>query len=177
MIEVKAKLKNVRISAKKLRLVADAIRGLEVVQVLDRLQVIFKKSSPIISKLLQSAVANALDKYNIRKEDLLVKKIIVNESKALKRWRPVAFGRAHPFKKHSAHIEIVLGIKEGVRVTSKEKKKEEIETVDLTEAKKRAKDKKGKDDLKDKVKDNKIDKKPVGPQEGKRKDSARVKKG
>jgi len=47
----------------------------------------------------------------------------------------------------------------------------------LTEAKKRAKDKKGKDDLKDKVKDNKIDKKPVGPQEGKRKDSARVKKG
>ena len=50
----------------------------------------------------------------------------------LKRWKPAAFGRAHPFRKASSHIEIVLETKEGVKVAAKKKVKEEIETVDLT---------------------------------------------
>lgn len=132
MAESKAKLKNLRVSSKKVRLVADAIRGLDVVSALAKLPVIFKKSSPIIEKLLKSAVANAIDKYNVKEEDLKIKSIVVNKAMDLKRWKPAAFGRAHPFRKASSHIEIVLETKEGVKVVSKEKVKEEIETVDLT---------------------------------------------
>ena len=132
MIEAKAKLKNLRMSAKKVRLVADSIRGAEVNVALDRLQVLHKKSSPIIAKLIKSAVANANDRYDVKQEDLLVKTIIVNKGMDLKRWRPAAFGRAHPFRKHSCHIELVLDTKEGIKVVAKEKKTEDIETVDLT---------------------------------------------
>jgi large subunit ribosomal protein L22 len=132
MVESKAKLKNLHISSKKVRLVADAIRGLDVVTALAKLPVVFKKSSPVIEKLLKSAVANAVDKYNVKEEDLKIKSIIVNKAMDLKRWKPAAFGRAHPFRKASSHIEIVLETKEGVKVSTKEKVKEEIETVDLT---------------------------------------------
>ncbi|MFA6466888.1 MAG: 50S ribosomal protein L22 [Patescibacteria group bacterium] len=132
MVESKAKLNHLRISSKKIRLVADTIRGLDVVDALAKLPVIFKKSTPVIEKLLRSAVANATSKYNVKEEDLKIKSIVVNKAMDLKRWKPAAFGRAHPFRKASSHIEIVLVTKEGVKVTSKEKVKEEIETVDLT---------------------------------------------
>ncbi len=137
MIEVKAKLKNVRISPKKAQLVADAIRGLDVVNALDKLQVIFKRSAPVIDKLLRSAVANAKDRYEVAETDLVVKSIMVSKGIDLKRWKPAAFGRAHPFKKHSSHIDIVLGAKEGVKIKAKEKKAAPIETVDLTKADKK----------------------------------------
>jgi len=132
MVESKAKLKHLRISSKKVRLVADAIRGLDVVDALAKLPVTFKKSSPVIEKLLKSAIANAVDRYNVKEEDLKIKSIVVNKAMDLKRWKPAAFGRAHPFRKASSHIEIVLVTKEGVKVTTKEKIKEDIETVDLT---------------------------------------------
>lgn len=132
MVESKAKLKNLRISSKKVRLVADAIRGLDVVAALAKLPVVFKKSSPVIEKLLKSAVANAIDKYGVKEEDLKIKSIVVNKAMDLKRWKPAAFGRAHPFRKASCHVEIVLETKEGVKITTKEKVQKEIETVDLT---------------------------------------------
>lgn len=132
MVESKAKLKHLRISARKVRLVADAIRGLDVVDALAKLPVIFKKSSPVIEKLLKSAVANAVDKYNVKEEDLKIKSIVVNKAMDLKRWKPAAFGRAHPFRKASSHIEIVLETKAGVKATAKKKEKKAIETVDLT---------------------------------------------
>ncbi|MBT4648873.1 50S ribosomal protein L22, partial [bacterium] len=96
-MEAKAKLKHIRMSSKKMRLVADAVRGLEVTVALERLQILFKKSSPVIEKLLRSAVANAMDRFNVKEEDLVIKSIIVNKGMDLKRWRPAAFGRAHPF--------------------------------------------------------------------------------
>jgi large subunit ribosomal protein L22 len=132
MVESKAKLNHLRISSKKIRLVANTIRGLDVVDALAKLPIIFKKSSPVVEKLLKSAVANAVNKYNVKEEDLKIKSIVVNKAMDLKRWKPAAFGRAHPFRKASSHIEIVLVTKEGVKVTAKEKVKTEIETVDLT---------------------------------------------
>ncbi len=147
MIIVKAKLNNIRISSKKVNLVADAIRGLDVVSALHRLQVLFKKSSPVIEKLLKSAIANAIDRYNVKEEDLIIKSIVVNKGMALKRWKPAAFGRAHPFKKHSSHIAIELTVKEGVKAELKQKDKKEIETVDLTKTDKKVSGK-GKEDTK-----------------------------
>lgn len=155
MIEASAKLSNVRISPKKIRLVADAIRGLEVDAALAKLPVIFKKSSPILEKLLKSAVANAIDKFEVKQEDLVIKSITVDKALDYKRWRPAAFGRAHKYHKHGSHVKIVLTAKEGVKATTKVKKQEEIETVDLTTADKKT--------AKEGVKDNKmVDNKPAG---------------
>lgn len=163
-------------SSKKMRLVADAVRGLEVTVALERLQILFKKSSPVIEKLLRSAVANAMDRFNVKEEDLVIKSIIVNKGMDLKRWRPAAFGRAHPFRKHSSHVEIVLTTKEGVKATAKEQKKEEIETVDLTKA-----DKKTPTAGKSEGKTVKQDKKAQAPAQqasaGKSKGNINVKKG
>lgn len=137
MVEARAKLKNVVLSPKKIRLVADVIRGLAVPQALARLQVVFKRSAPIVAKLLKSAVANAQNKFDIKPEDLFVKSILVNKSFDLKRWKPAAFGTVHPFRKHTAHVEILVASKEGVAISVKEKKEQKIETVDLTKTEKR----------------------------------------
>ncbi|PWB38425.1 MAG: 50S ribosomal protein L22 [Parcubacteria group bacterium] len=137
MPEAKAKLKNIGLSPKKIRLVADVIRGQAVPQALARLQVVFKRSAPIVAKLLNSAVANAQNKFDVKAEDLFVKSIIVNKSVDLKRWKPAAFGTAHPFRKHTAHVEIVVASKEGAAVTVKEKTEQKIDTVDLTKTDKR----------------------------------------
>ncbi|MBP9802426.1 50S ribosomal protein L22 [Patescibacteria group bacterium] len=154
MMEVKAKLNNLRVSAKKARLVAGAIRGLSASEALFRLPVIFKKSSPVVEKLLKSAVANASDQYDLQASDLLIKSIVVNKGMDLKRWIPAAFGRAHPFRKHSCHIEIVLTAKEGVKV-NKKIKDNKVETVKLADL-----DKEAKKDAKDtEEKENKTSKK------------------
>lgn len=132
-MEVKAKLKNIRISPKKMRLVADAIRGLAVPTALDKLPVVNKKSAPVLEKLVKSAVANVMDRYDgVKEEDLIIKSIIVNKAMDLKRWRPAAFGRAHPFRKHGSHVELSLTAKEGVKAAPRVKKQAEVETVDLT---------------------------------------------
>jgi large subunit ribosomal protein L22 len=140
MMEVKAKLNNIRISAKKARLVAGAIRGLSASEALFRLPVIFKKTAPVVEKLLKSAIANSVDQYDIPAQDLVIKSIIVNKGMDLKRWIPAAFGRAHPFRKHSCHIEIVLTAKDGVKV-NKKMKENKVETVKLAELDKKTDDK------------------------------------
>ena len=173
MVESKAQLKNIRISSKKIGLVAGAIRGLDVGVALAKLQVIFKKSAPEVEKLLKSAVANAVDKYNVKEEDLKIKSIVVNKAMDLKRWKPAAFGRAHPFRKASSHVEIVLQTKEGVKVVAKDKVKKVIETVDLTKT-----DKKLGSRMDNKKINEKISKKTVKEaMTGVAKDKSKVKKG
>lgn len=140
MMEVKAKLNNIRISAKKARLVAGAIRGLSASEALFRLPVIFKKTAPVVEKLLKSAIANSVDQYDIPAQDLVIKSIVVNKGMDLKRWIPAAFGRAHPFRKHSCHIEIVLTAKDGVKV-NKKMKENKVETVKLAELDKKTEEK------------------------------------
>ena len=132
-MEVTAKLKNIRISSKKMRLVADAIRGLAVPSVLDKLPIINKKSAPVFEKLVKSAVANVIDRFDgVKEEDLIVKTVLVNKATDLKRWKPAAFGRAHPLRKRGSHVELTLTVKEGVKAIPRDKKQAEVETVDLT---------------------------------------------
>jgi len=137
MVQAKAQLNFARISAKKVRLVADAIRGLDAVSAEQRLAVTFKRSAPIVSKLLKSAIANATDRFDVQPSDLIVKDIQVNQGPSMKRWRPAAFGSAHPFKKHTCHIQMTLQAKEGVKAEAKVTEKKEIETVDLTKTDKK----------------------------------------
>jgi len=109
---MKAILKNYRQSPRKVRLVADLIRGRGVKEAGYMLSFSTKRAAKQISKLLKSAIANA--KENFDKEDgkLYVKEIRVDDGPTLHRWRPRARGSAFAIKKRSSHVKIVLDEKE-----------------------------------------------------------------
>ena len=105
---ITASLQNYRISPRKVRLVADMIRGKNVLAAKDILVGAAKKARHPISDLLDSAIANALHNHKIDKENLFVKEIRVDQGYVLKRHIPVSRGSAHPIKKKTSHISIVL---------------------------------------------------------------------
>ncbi|MDE2172586.1 MAG: 50S ribosomal protein L22 [Patescibacteria group bacterium] len=105
---ITASLKNYRISPRKVRLVADMIRGKSVIEAENILQVNVKAASSPLSGLLDSAVANAAHNHNIEKAGLVVKEIRVDQGYVLKRFQPASRGRAHPLKKRTSHVSIIL---------------------------------------------------------------------
>ena len=128
-------------SPKKVRLVTDMIKGLPVVEAFTRLQFTGKSVSPILSKLLKSAVANARHNSEISEDVLFVKQVFVNTAKPLKRWKPAAFGSVHTYKKHGTHIDLILGTKAGAKIAARPKEKakdtkEGVRAVSAAEARK-----------------------------------------
>jgi large subunit ribosomal protein L22 len=107
-MEIRAHAKFIRMSPRKVKLVADLIRGLSVDTAETQLKFTLKDASEPVLKLLKSAVANAINNFNLKKENLFVKTIFVNEGPMLKRFRPRAFGRAGSILKRMCHITIVL---------------------------------------------------------------------
>ena len=107
-MQVTAKLNNLKISAKKVRLVAALVRELPAERALDQIKFIGKLSARPIAKLIKSAVANAEHNFDLDKSNLFIKEIKVDEGKPLKRWIPKAHGRATVLKKHSCHITLIL---------------------------------------------------------------------
>lgn len=107
-MEVKASLKFARVGDQKARIVADMIRGKMVNEAIRILTFDNKKSSVIIKKLVESAVANADKKQVIDVDNLYVKEIMVDKGPFMKRYMPRAQGRAFEVKKHSSHISLVL---------------------------------------------------------------------
>ncbi len=107
-MEVIAKLNHLRISPRKVRLVANLIRGLSVVDAESQLKFLVKKSALPIEKLLQSAVANAVNNNHLIKENLYISRITVYAGQTLKRWRPRAMGRAAAIMKRTSCINLVL---------------------------------------------------------------------
>ncbi|MCF6241239.1 MAG: 50S ribosomal protein L22 [Bacteroidales bacterium] len=106
-----AVLKNCPTSPRKMRLVADLIRGVDVQQALDILKFNPKEASRRLEKLLLSAIANWRAKNEgVRMEDanLYVKEVFVDSARILKRLRPAPQGRAHRIRKRSNHVTIVL---------------------------------------------------------------------
>lgn len=108
-MDIRASLRYLHMSPRKVRLVIDAVRGLRVLEAQTRLQFIKKDASRPVLKLLQSAMANASHNAQMKKEDLFIKKITADGGPSLKRFAPRAFGRAAPIRKRTSHIEIVLG--------------------------------------------------------------------
>lgn len=106
-MEAKAELNNYRQSPRKVRLVADAVRGKKVAEAKNILNFTTKKATGPLHKLLDSAVANAKN-AGLSNDKLFVKAISVNEGKILHRRRPAAHGAAHPIKKRTSKIKIVL---------------------------------------------------------------------
>lgn len=105
---ITASLKNYRISPRKFRLVADMVRGKTVKQAKEILSVASKSARHPLSGLVDSAVANAKNNFKIAADDLMVKELRVDGGQVLKRFRPVSRGSAHPIKKRTSHVSIVL---------------------------------------------------------------------
>ena len=111
-----AKLNNVPTSPRKMRLVADLIRGVEVNRALDILKFSKKEASTRLEKLIRSAIANWEAKNEDRRKELdngnvIVKTIMVDEGSSLKRIRTAPQGRAGRIRKRSNHVTVILDVK------------------------------------------------------------------
>ena len=108
-MEARAVAKYIRMSPQKVRLVADLVRGKKVEDAKQVLLFTRKYAAGHISKVLNSALANAKQNPNIDENILYVKEICVDHGPSLKRWRARAQGRAASIKKRMSHITVVLG--------------------------------------------------------------------
>ena len=142
-MEVKAKLRHYHAAPRKIRLVIDVIRGLDIDKALAQLQYINKRPVIAVTKLLNSAIANAVNNFSLKRDNLYIRKAFVDQGPALKRWRPRAHGRAARIRKFTSHVTLILDEK----IESKKKKpsltktkddKKEIETkkVNIKDVKK-----------------------------------------
>ena len=116
-----AKLNDVPTSPRKMRLVADTVRGVEVNRAIDLLHFSKRQPSIRLEKLLRSAIANWEAKNPDQSKELdngncYVKTIIVNEGRTLKRIRPCPQGRAGRIRKRSNHVTIILDVKKPTTV-------------------------------------------------------------
>ncbi len=107
-MEVKAILRHLRMSPRKVRLVIDVVRGLGVEEAETQLIFIKKIAARPVLKLLKSAMANAEHNFKLERSKLFIKKITADAGMTIKRSMPRAMGRATPIRKRSTHITIVL---------------------------------------------------------------------
>ena len=128
-MKVKAILRKYQCSPKKVRLVADKIRGLKVTEAETILMFINKKSAEPLLKLLRSGIADAEHNYNLDKRNLVIKEIRVDSDGMYKRYTPKARGMATPILKRLSRVELTLEgeekIEEDVKITKVEDKKVE----------------------------------------------------
>lgn len=126
-MQIVTRANDLRTSTRKVRLIADAIRGMSIPEAQDALSVIQKRGAHDLDKVLKAAIANAVNNSKLDKANLVIKNIDVNEGSALKRFHPSTRGRVHPYKKRSTNIRIVLEEKVPVqRLINENKKGEQI---------------------------------------------------
>lgn len=109
MMEAKAKLRYIRVTPRKARLVVDVIRGKKAGEALSILKFMPQHASRVVEKLLKSAIANAEQKNIGDVDRLKVKTAFVDQGPVMKRVMPRAMGRANIIKKRTSHITLVLG--------------------------------------------------------------------
>jgi large subunit ribosomal protein L22 len=114
-MEITAKLNKLRIAPRKMRLLADLIRGKEAQRARALLALDLKRGALPLRKLLDSAIANAKNNFHLDEKSLVIYKIMVDEGVKLKRWRARARGRANRIEKKTSHITIVLKEQGGVK--------------------------------------------------------------
>ncbi len=125
-MQVTAKLNYLRIAPRKMRLLADLIRGKKVQEAMTLLDFSTKKGSNPLKKVLEQAIANAENNFQLEKPSLYISKITVDEGPKLKRWRARARGRAARIQKKTSHISLVLN---EIKERKKKKKVKKIEKV------------------------------------------------
>lgn len=107
-MEVKAFARSIHMSPRKVRLITNLVRGMDVSKAEAQLAFSKKAAARPVLKLLHSAVANAQHNFKLATPDLFIKTITADGGPVMKRWRARAFGRAAQIKKRSSHITIVL---------------------------------------------------------------------
>jgi len=111
MLEARAVAKYIRLSPRKVRMVAELVRGRPVEEAINTLHFLTKKGSKPVEKALRSAVANAMNREAASKlnpENFYIKEISVDQGPSMRRYNPGPMGRASLIKKRSCHISIVV---------------------------------------------------------------------
>jgi len=111
---MKASAKQLRITPRKINLIADLIRNKDVNEALVILRFTPKKGAKLLYKIVKSAVANAENNFKQDKNSLFVKEIVVGKATTLKRSVPISKGRVHPILKRSAHVLVTIGVREDI---------------------------------------------------------------
>ena len=112
-MEAKAVARYVRIAPRKVRQVANEIKGKAVDETLQILEFTPRAAAEVLQKVLNSAVANAENNYDLDRSNLVVAKAYVDQGPTLKRFRARAQGRAAAIRKRTSHITIIVEEKEG----------------------------------------------------------------
>ena len=113
-MNITAKLNDYRQSPRKVRLVANLIKGKSALQAIDILTVTVKRASDPIIALIKSAIANAKNNFSVAAEDLIVKTLMVDNGPILYRRMPRARGVAYAIRKRVSHLTLVLGVNEAI---------------------------------------------------------------
>lgn len=108
---MKASVKNVRISPKKLNVIAYIIRNMTAKDALDTLRFMPKKGAQILYKVVASAVANATHNDNQNLEDLTIGSVSIAQGLVYRRINPISRGRAHRILKRTSHVDLTLSVK------------------------------------------------------------------
>jgi len=138
MENVTAKLRFLKMTPRKVRLVADLVRGKQVDVACNALKVLNKRAAKPILKLIDSASANAKHNFSLKEEGLKIETITVDDGPTAKRWMPRAMGRATTIRKRTSHVKIILTgeVDEKVKKETEAKAKKAEEKAKKTETKK-----------------------------------------
>lgn len=133
---MKAIGRQLRITSKKINLIADLIRNKNAQEALDILKFTPKKGARILRKIVHSAISNAENNFKQEKGSLFIKEIIVTEGSTLKRSISISRGRMHPILKRMAHATVLLGVREETEAQKTAKKAEPTAQAEDTSKKK-----------------------------------------
>ena len=129
---VTAHLHSLRIAPRKVRLVANAVKGSDAIAAKHQMRYLTKRSSHPLEKLLDSALANAYNNFGLVKENMRIRDIRVDGGPVLKRFEPKGFGSVSPIAKRTSHVTIILeekvpGLKSERKSTSVADQKQIVE--------------------------------------------------
>lgn len=105
---IKAEIKFLKTGPRKVRLVADLVRPMSVVEAMTTLKHLPQRSAIHVLKLFKQAVANAVNNHNLSKDSLSIHTLEINTGPTYKRFQPVSRGRAHSILKRTSHLKLVL---------------------------------------------------------------------
>ncbi len=111
-MEVRALAKNTGVSARKVRLVIDLVRGKKVDEALNMLRFVSSPTAKIVAKTIKSAAVNAENTFQLSSADLKIVKIFADVAPTLKRYRARSRGRASPILKRSSHVTVIVAEQE-----------------------------------------------------------------
>lgn len=119
--------KNIKISPRKVRLIADSVKKQNLKAALSVLSVMNKRAAGPVKKAIDSAIANATNNFQAKKEELIIRDILIGEGTAMKRFHFAGRGRTRPYKRRTSHIRVILADNKSnkeSRIMNKEKREE-----------------------------------------------------